>query len=61
MAEFTIDPEFRDLLPPLSDDEYQRLLEDIYNSRKKISYPLKTNALNAMQARNPANPDNSAQ
>lgn len=29
MAEFTIDPEFRDLLPPLSDDEYQRLQADI--------------------------------
>lgn len=29
MTEFTIDPEFRDLLPPLADDEYQRLQLDI--------------------------------
>jgi ParB-like chromosome segregation protein Spo0J len=29
MADFTIDPEFRDLLPPLSDDEHQRLTADI--------------------------------
>lgn len=28
-TEFTIDPEFRDLLPPLSDDEFQRLRDDI--------------------------------
>ena len=29
MAEFTIDPEFRDLLPALSDDEFTRLRDDI--------------------------------
>lgn len=29
MAEFTIDPEFRDLLPPLSEDERQKLMASL--------------------------------
>ena len=41
------------LKPYSTRDGYLEMLEDIYNFRKKILYPLKNNALNVMRSRNP--------
>lgn len=41
------------LKPYATRDGYLEMLEDIYNHRKKVHFPLKVNAINAMRARNP--------